>query len=208
MGTSSLPGNFKISPKYTVKEWIALQLDPKNHGAEDWKSAVAILRDRIEGRFFTPADTLIAAEDGKTEATFGFAILALDFLIVETIEGFRHGLKNHNGKSQALFQSFLGAWPEFLACVPPSESAATKADHLYKQGRCALHHSGATDKLRVGRRGDMVVFHNDGRIDVNRTEFHKQLRKEFDRFLAELGRPEAMNLRTNVLTKMTHICGN
>lgn len=140
MGTSSLPGNFKISPKYTFKAWNALQLDPKNHGAEDWKRAIAILKDRIEGRFLAPADTLIAAEDGKTEATFGFAILALDFLIIETIEGFRQGLKNHNGQSQALFRSFLGDWPEFVTCIPPGESAATKADHLYKQvaARCII----------------------------------------------------------------------
>lgn len=197
-----------VSSRYTSADWAALKLDETTPETEDWARAFAIFRDRIDGRFLAPADALIAAEARKTTGTFGFSILALDFLVVETVQGFRDGVLDHRGQSEGLFTSFLSSWSDFVACVPPDKETAVLAKALYKQGRCALHHSGATDRLRVRRSGSMLLFREDGRIELNRTKFHAQLRGEFDRYLHDLAGEGAVVLRKNFKNKMNHICGN
>ena len=195
-----------ISPNYHVGDWTNLKLEGKDQREEDWCKAVKILKDRLEGRFLKPAQALIDAEAGHEKGTFGFAILALDFLVIETIQGFREGLTDHQGQSSRLFTNFLAGWAEFLACVPDVSKRKEKANDLYRNGRCALHHSGQTDNLRVGRSGAMIEFCGDGSIAVNRTEFHAGLSREFDRYLKKLKSGGSRRLRTNFKKKMDAIC--
>jgi hypothetical protein len=84
--------------------------------------------------------------------------------------------------------------------------AETKAEEFYKQGRCALHHSGATEKMTVGISGPMMRFDN-GDIIVNRTLFHTELVSEFDRYLAALSASASVDFRKKFLLKMNPICG-
>ncbi|QIO59970.1 MULTISPECIES: hypothetical protein [Rhizobium] len=198
--------SLRISPRFTVRNWLDLNLDPDDPSEVDWNTAVEIVKDRIEGRFLRPAQALIEAEKNQSSATFGFAILALDFLVIETIEGFRQGCINHDRRSHGLFRDFLMQWAEFCSSVPGYDDQEKRASELYSQGRCALHHSGTTDRLRVGRRGRMLVYHEDGRIDINRTEFHGQLTAEFDRYLNALKNPLSKQLRANVKIMMDAIC--
>ncbi|PDS70446.1 hypothetical protein [Rhizobium sp. L43] len=87
--------SLQISPKYTVAFWRGLELDPDNPKQEEWLKAVDVLRDRIQGRFIKPAQTLIDVDKSNHQQTYGFAILALDCLVLETIQGFREGMTNH-----------------------------------------------------------------------------------------------------------------
>lgn len=196
----------KISPKYTVAFWRGLELDPDDPKQEDWLKAVEVLRDRIDGRFITPAQTLIDIDKGRPQQTFGFAILALDCLVLETIQGFRQGVTNHQGQSGRLFEAFLSAWQPFIDCLDAGMDAGATAEQFYKQGRCALHHSGATDKMTVGISGPMMKFEN-GQTTVNRTQFHNELVAEFNRYLATLSDPQSVDFRKKFLTKMNAICG-
>ncbi|PLU21097.1 hypothetical protein BMJ20_33535 [Sinorhizobium medicae] len=176
----------------------------------NWLKAADILKDRIEGRFLKPAQALIDAGEDDASTRFGFAILALDFLVIETVQGFREGLTNHDKNSTRLFKNFLLQWDQFQASVAGrgDKEKEDKALELYIQGRCALHHSGTTDKLIVGRRGDMLKFNGDGTIQVNRTEFHKLLTHEFNRYMAGLRNPTSVDLRANLKNKMDAICRN
>lgn len=206
MSDTTQSRGLQISPKYTVAFWRGLELDPDNPKQEDWLKAVDVLRDRIHGRFITPAQTLIDVDKGNTQQTFGFAILALNCLVIETIQGFRQGVTNHTGQSRPLFRAFLSNWQPFLACLDAGMVPTTKAEEFYKQGRCALHHSGATEKMTVGISGPMMRF-NDGDIAVNRTLFHTELEAEFNRYLEALSDPASVDLRKKFLLKMNPICG-
>lgn len=64
----------KIGPNFRASHWAALTLDPAVPDTEDWRSAVAMLDDRIRGRFFEPASALIAIDDKKEVKTFGFCL--------------------------------------------------------------------------------------------------------------------------------------
>jgi hypothetical protein len=196
-----------ISPKYKVERWKALDLDPENHNQNDRNTAVDILDDRITERFLKPARYLINAPLEGSQPTFGFAILALDFLVIETIQGFRNGVPNHKGKSEKLIVGFLKKWNAFTQCVPPGTDVKEKAQRLYFDGRCALHHSGTTDSLIVGVSGEMITFNDDQTIRINRTKFHEQLVEEFKRYLLELRNPDSVDLRQKFKRKMNSICG-
>jgi hypothetical protein len=204
MSDTTKSRSLQISPKYTVADWRGLVLNADNPKQEDWLKAVDVLRDRIEGRFIKPAQTLI--DNDTKPPTFGFAVLALDCLVLETIQGFRKGLPNHKRQSQALFVEFLANWQPFIACLGAGMVAKDTAAEFYIQGRCALHHSGATDKITVGVSGPMMRFDN-GQIILNRNLFHSELQAEFNRYLAVLSDPASIEPRKKFRLKMNPICG-
>src|SRR5882762_428823 len=106
MPTKRHANDFEIAPGFWASEWNALELDPVTL-SDSWSRAADALRQRIEQRFLNPADKLIESEDRHPRKTFGFAILALDCLVIETIQGFRDGIEDHKGRSEALFTGFL-----------------------------------------------------------------------------------------------------
>lgn len=206
MKTSALPGDFEIAPGYRVRAWNSLRLNCANSDTADWNKALTIFEARIRSRFIEPAQILIDSENGKSRGTSGFAVLAIAFLLIETIEGFRSGLTTHRNHSKALFRSFLTGWPAFVSCVPAGKSAVDLAVKVFEQGRCALHHTGSTDRIIVRKSGPMFAFHDDGRIEINRSRLHQELAKAFSSYLADLRAPPNSDLRRKFVTKMNHIC--
>lgn len=200
--------DINISPRYTIARWKALSLNTENPNENDWNTAVDILDDRITERFIKPAQYLIDAPIQGSQPTFGFAILALDFIVIETVQGFREGkIKHNNGVSSQLFKKFCAEWEPFTQSVFAPLTHDKAAGNLYSQGRCAIHHKGSTESLIVGITGDMISFGEDENIRINRTEFHDRLVNEFKRYLVELRDPASSDLRGNFQKKMNSICG-
>uniref|UniRef100_UPI00288AC8A6 hypothetical protein n=1 Tax=unclassified Rhizobium TaxID=2613769 RepID=UPI00288AC8A6 len=200
--------DINISPKYKVERWKALRLDNNNPVENDWNTAVDILNDPITERFLKPAQYLINAPFEGSQPTFGFAILALDFMVIETTQGFKEGkIKHNNGVSSQLFGKFCSASEPFTRSVCHPLTNEDAARNLYSQGRCAMHHKGSTEALIVGVTGDMISFGEDATIRVIRTEFHEQVADEFKRYLAELRNPASSDLREKFKIKMSSICG-
>ncbi|KIQ02984.1 hypothetical protein RU07_10450 [Agrobacterium tumefaciens] len=200
--------DINISPRYKVEHWKALTLDTNNPVENDWNIAVDILDDRITERFLKPAQYLINAPFEGSQPTFGFAILALDFVVIETIQGFREGkIKHNNGVSPLLFKKFCADWEPFIQTVDDPLKIEDAAGNLYSQGRCAIHHKGSTESLIVGITGEMITFNKDGSIHINRTVFHERLVDEFKRYLAQLRDPTSNDFRKNFQKKMNSICG-
>lgn len=200
--------SFSIAPGHKASDWRKLALDPDAPESADWTAAVRMFRDRIERRFFAPADVLIASEHEECRQTFGFAILALDCLVIETLQGFREGMKKHNGKSQELFCGFLTNWPVFTSSVPEDEDVQACAKLVYTDCRCALLHSGSTDGLlRVGVTGKAFAFGKNKSLKINRTKLHDELKRAFTAYLEELVSADARQLRVNFKKKMDAICG-
>jgi len=198
----------KIGPNYRASQWAALALDPSVPDTDDWRKAVAILDDRMRGRFFEPASALIAIDDKKEVKTFGFAILAIDCLVIETLQGFKDGAAEHHGKSTQLFTGFLKKWEFFTSCLPEGADAGRVALQIYSDLRCALLHSGQTDHdLTVGSTGPGFKFNGGKDVRINRTKFHMALVEAFDSYLARLLVREEVKLRKHFKKKMDAICG-
>src|SRR5712664_1272918 len=64
-----------ISPKYRLSHWETLKFDNE----DDWLKAIEIVEDRIRGRFVVWIDRI------ASEQFSGFAVIALDCLLLETL---------------------------------------------------------------------------------------------------------------------------
>jgi len=210
MSQSKLPDDMEIAPGYTVRCWRSLHLDATRPDSEDWRKAIEIFEARIRRRFLEPADRLIEMEKDRPRKTFGFTILAIDFLVLETLQGFREGKLNHKGKSRLLIKKFLNDWDVFQKCLLSSPKFNTNdpAGRIFREYRCALLHSGSTDgAFRVHARGPTFQFENENEVIINRTRFHENLKCEFNAYLQDLFLPANDVLRKNFHNKMNHICG-
>lgn len=201
-----------ISSKHRVSTWTAINLTLECNKAS-WVTATSILKDRICSRFLKPANDLIVLsednpakkEEQALEAPYGFAILALDFLVAETIQGFREGEVDHTGKSTKLCTSFFQRLPmENDGGLINAALAKT----LYSQGRCALHHAEQTDNIII-RKGDRfpLLSQSGNTIELNRSKFHNAVKSEFIAYLTELTESNVSELRQNFITKMNALCG-
>lgn len=187
-------GPLMISPKYSAADWFALTFQSES----DWKRAVEILRDRLEGRFVKFIDIILPHE------TSGFAVLALDAALVETLEQFRAGLvETPYRQGKQMFVRFLTE-TAFRDSFTPE-----LASRFYSDIRNGLLHQAESRALTRIRRdtGAVVSATPDGRgMTVNPVLFHKKLKEVFETYCRQLLDSKQDALRLGFRTKMDSIC--
>ncbi|PYT30077.1 MAG: hypothetical protein DMG57_09485 [Acidobacteria bacterium] len=99
-----------MSPRYTEKQWKAAF-----DGSEDWDTAINIIEDRIKGRWLDAASRLL------DEPHAGFAILALDCIVLESLWGFMNGKPAPQGKERQVYRDILTG-PSFGWTADQSQS--------------------------------------------------------------------------------------
>lgn len=183
-----------ISPKYTVADWKALTSDPEF----DWDKAISILEDRLRGRFFRPIELI------RREQFAGFAVLALDCLLMETLEQFRTGeAETPRWQGEDRFVDFLTttSFQHYF-----DEPAAEK---FYHQIRCGILHQAeakGSSRVRICQEA-MVQPTADGKgLIIDRDQLHDELVVVFEQYLADLRDPNNTELRANFRKKMNYIC--
>lgn len=192
----------KIASGFTVEDYRSRRetLDATSAESAEWNDVRGAFRRRIEERFLRPIDRLL--ENRPSEAiTPGFAVLALDCLLIDTLQAFREGRAFSSEQSVARsFGSFLkGAR---FACF----SRRDRSD-FFRQVRSALLHNGETRGNWIVRRGrsEMLTRTDEGRV-LDRTLFHRAIVEEFEDYLREL-EVEASETRERFLRRMDAICG-
>ena len=73
----------RISRSYNTDDWKSLTFKDE----VDWELAVSIFRDRLETRYLEHIRSLLQRK------TIGFVVLALDCILVETVQQFRLGTR-------------------------------------------------------------------------------------------------------------------
>lgn len=88
-----------------------------------------ILEGRIHERYIEPIDHLISMEETQPaiQRGFGFTVLAVDCLLIETLGAFIDGLEDTEGRSKATFCKFLTTRPLFAG-----EFTQNFAERFYK----------------------------------------------------------------------------
>lgn len=193
--------NKSISPNYRVMDWRdAMRSD-------DWAKMVNIFRDRLHGRFLEPIELIEA--DSKIGEFAGFSIMALDCLLVETLNQFYQGLDETPKEHKKQFWNFFHASDHFK----PSFTRKT-SDIFYSHVRCGLLHQAQTKKGTLIRADqDRMISPAPGGlangIIVDRVRFHGALKQEILTYSRRLesGEEGGADLRKNFITKMQHICG-
>jgi hypothetical protein len=190
----------QIAPGVQAAEWQALKLD--DHASPDWATAVQILEGRIHERYIEPIDHLIAAEETRppTERRFGFTVLAVDCLLIETLGAFLDGLEDTEGKSKVTFCKFLTTRPLFAG-----DFTEDLAERFYKEFRCGiLHQAEIGGDSKVWSVGPLIRD-DGGKLIVNRNKLHERLKAEFQHYLAELRNPANVDLRAKFRAKMDFV---
>jgi hypothetical protein len=182
----------RISPRYTSRDWQALDLRKLG----DWPKAAEIVHDRLEGRFLRFATNCLRHEYS------GFVVLAIDSLLAETIQQFTEGIADGHNQSGALIRRFLEG-PRFQ---PDFDAAARTA--FYKDIRCGLLHQAEAKGMWLVRRNQTALLQQTETggyiIDVKR--FHAAVRGSLKDYLRLLVDPASDELRRKLWDKMDHIC--
>ena len=190
----------KIAPGVEVGDWKALNLSTP--GGPDWERAIWIFEQRIRGRF-TDVVAFLLAEDEKrppADRKFGFAVLSIDCLLVETLEAFRQGLTDTRRRSEQLCTSFLSQRPAFQPFF-----SGDLASRFYKEFRCGIVHNAQVFGTGLVWSVGPLLRVDGSQITVNRTAFHEALMQELADYLSELRDPAKTALRDNFRTKMNFI---
>ena len=187
----------RISPKYRVSHWVNAR-DSLN-----WQTMIAIFENRMNGRFLKPID-LIASNKEIGEFS-GFAILALDCLLIETLHQFYAGTDETVGKHAEAFWNFFRSSKHFKNAF-----SKEKAKIFYSHFRCSLLHQAQTKKgslVRIDQQSMIALISNkveDGLI-VDRKKFHSAIKNEITSY-KQLLLDGDKSLRGNFIKKMDFIC--
>ena len=189
------------APRYKIADWKKLDLDTVN--SQDWCKAIKILEARIRGRYLDPVDKLIEYEEPiePENRRFGFTILAIDCLLIETLQAFIDGEKNTYQKTKRMFVKFLTERPSFSKHFKEKKLAC----RFYKDFRNGILHQAET---RCGGLiwsvGPLLCNTGTGMI-INRTKFHEALKAEFDSYLTDLKDTKQGELRQKFRQQMDYV---
>lgn len=181
--------DFLISPNYHYSDWQKLGLNDEG----EWNVAIDIVEDRIKGRFSKWIDQI------ETSRFSGFAVIALDCLLLETIYGFQQGASTKDTKAaykSLLTSSFLGF------------DQAT-AESFTENVRHGVIHDTETRKgwlIEMSRPAEGIVERDSlGTFVLNRIHFHAALKELLDDWLARLRSGDDIDARQKMKTRMEQI---
>lgn len=191
-----------IAPGFTCEDWNALDLSvPAN---DDWGEAISVLKSRITERYIEPVDILIEHEAPKhySKRRFGFTILAIDCLLIETLQAFKDGNeKTKRKKGKSVFVNYLTQSSNL-----GKHFSKISAEEFYDSYRNGILHQAQIKKNHlVWSIGD-VVHEVEGAMVINRTEFHQCLKKDFEEYIQALKNVNNIELRSNFKLKMNTLC--
>lgn len=192
----------EIAPGFTCEDWNALDLSASANN--DWGKAISVLKSRITERYLDPADLLIEHEEPKhySERRFGFTILAIDCLLIETLQAFKDGNEETKWKEgENVFVNYLTQSINLGKCF--NEELAKEFYQSYRNG--ILHQAQIKENHLVWSVGE-VVHKVDGAMVINRTEFHNSLKMDFEAYRHELSDGRNSELRINFKAKMDTLC--
>ena len=101
--------SYLISPKFKASCWKILDLSEPD--SPDWKRAVKIFYDRLNGRFLAPIKSIEEHADPRVKWFNGFSIIALDCLVIETLYQFYYGVDETDIGHNSAFWRFLSQVP-------------------------------------------------------------------------------------------------
>lgn len=191
------PKETYISDKYKYEDYLELDFNI-NSTTKVWDKAIDIFKSRIESRHFYAIKKLMNKRNKKEMIKCGFAIMTLECSLIDTFARFRYA----PNKQRRRFVNFL---KDFLLDGPNAE---TDAVTIYKNIRCGLVHSGATDHmcgLTYGLK-NLITIKDDGGISLDIIEMNERLKNYLKDYIKILKNTNEIEVRENFVNTMNIIC--
>jgi hypothetical protein len=195
--------NMEIAKGITAEDYLKLDLTDKK--SPNWDIAFEYLKLRLTERFIEPTDKLteLESELSAGEKKYGFAVLAIDCLLSETIQAFYEGITDSSGESKRLFKAFLQQRDNFKQHFTDEQQATD----FYINFRCGILHQAQTSaNTKIWAVGDLIM-RKEKFVIVNRELYHKKVKDELDIYLKKLKEKNDIKLLNNFKTKMDFIAG-
>lgn len=194
----------EIAKGITAEDYNKLNLT--KHINPDWQTAFKYLDSRLTERYIDPVEVLITSEKdiSASQKRFGFTIMAIDCLLVETIQSFYEGVTNSHGQSQQLFKNFLTQRQNFKDFF----KTQAEAGDFYINFRCGILHQAQTfGDTKIWTVGQLIM--KQGKyVIVNRDLFHEAVKKEKKLYLDLLYKQDNTLLLDNFKSKMDFIASS
>ena len=189
-------GEIYISSRYKKEDYLSLEL-AINSNSSKWSKAVDILKDRINGRFFAQIDLL--SENVKNN---GFAIMALNCLLIETLFQFQRGLNRTPSTNKEHYALFL------CSAFPNDFVEQHIGERFYEEIRCGILHSAQTkgESRLSDNYSNIAARIEDGVLVVSVARVTEILKTYFDDYSNKLLDPTESNLRKSFVKKMGFVC--
>jgi hypothetical protein len=194
----------EIAPSFSCDDWDRMKATLAQDGdwaasPAQWKRAIEVVQNRIKTRFLDTAARL------QNVPYAGFAIMALDCLLIETIQAFKSGKHAKNPQeSRQAYEAFLTSSSRFGKFFPP-----TVVQNFYTYIRNGLLHDGETRGgwlVKTDPKYDLLTPQPGGFFVVNRQKFHKALDEEFRKYIKDLSDPAQKTLRKNLVNAVEDLC--
>lgn len=190
---------------------LALSIDSKE---SVWKTAIDIFNARIEGRFFNQIRVLLGNGSNEIIDMNGFAITALECLLIETLAQFFFGVNTSRNYSKANSSGRrTGRWNstdcyiDFLKGELPEIFSASLANDFYTLIRCGILHSAQTKPGScLSCQTERTVWKENEMFFVSVVKLAEALYSYFDEYKKRLLDPLEQTLRENFIKKMNSIC--
>jgi hypothetical protein len=204
------PDNFEIARGCRISDWKKFDIQKNTRWNASWKEAVGVFERRINARFIYQINALINNKDKATASSSGFAIVALDCLLIETLNQFYEGIDetpkyNHAPAFHAVFQR--------SSTLKDIFDTKEKTKEFYDQIRCGLLHQAQTKgNSKINRKiKNVIEWCNpkkpaDG-LTVHSLCFHKCVEEVYSEYLEQLRIEQNDDLRDKFRTKMNLIAG-
>lgn len=188
-------GDIYISPNHKKDEYRSLNLSLSSDPTT-WETALDIFEDRIAGRFVNQITTL-----SNNINSNGFAIMALNCLLIETLLQFKLGTDETPSYNRDHYANFLTSEFPFVF------DSQRKARRFYSDIRCGILHSAQTkDKSRLTCDTHYVINLRNGIFSVSVYEFSIMLQQYLAGYIQKLRNPSEIVLRQNFIAKMDLVC--
>ncbi len=179
---------YKLTENVTVGQLLSW-MDEKSENSKS--EIIKLIGHRFENRYLKHLKTVDS----------GFLIMAVSCFIIETLQSFKEGIPDTNGKGKKMFRNFFtnnqDNFPGFLEI----------SDEFYENIRCGiLHQSETKNAWRIIRNGKLL---DEMEFSINADFFLKALDESVNKYLEELAQSDfTSKIWEYAYIKLTNICEN
>lgn len=214
-----------ISILNSSRDYANLNLSINQSSEEDWDNAIDILKDRFNERFFTTIhylsiDFRFRSKTIEKLEKNGFAIMALNCLLIDTFYQFEYGLESSDELNPFTQDRGVGRhYTDFLRekfprlfSIPPQSGNKDLADLFYSDIRCGILHSAQTKGCSMlacegGLTVSYINLQNKIGIRVDVKQFSEALENYFYNDYIYRLQEGTEATRRAFINKMRYVCG-